>query len=66
MELPFSRHAKNKMRWYGVTPEEVEEVIASGKRLNRKDRWKSEGKGLRVIWLVVGEYILVVTVIKLR
>jgi len=54
------------MRWYGVTPEEVEEVIASGKRPNRKDRWESEGKGLRVIWLVVGEYILVVTVIKLR
>jgi len=54
------------MRWYGVTPEEVEEVIAFGKRLNRKDGWEFEGKGLRVIWLVVGEYILVVTVIKLR
>ncbi|MCD5401557.1 DUF4258 domain-containing protein [candidate division NPL-UPA2 bacterium] len=66
MELRFSRHARNKMRWYGVTPEEVEEVIASGKRPNRKGRWKSESKGLRVVWLMVGEYILVVTVIRLR
>jgi hypothetical protein len=53
------------MRWYGLTPEEVREIIASGERLNRGGRWESQYQGLKAIWLTVGDYILVVTVIKL-
>ena len=54
------------MRLYNLTPEEVEEVIASGQRLSRKAKQESQHGRLRVIWLMVGSYALVVTVIKTR
>lgn len=66
MEIRFSRHAKNKVRLYKLTSEEVEDVIRSGKRLNQGDKWESQQGDLRVIWLMIGSYALVVTVIKSR
>ena len=66
MEIRFSRHAKNKVRLYKLTNKEVEEVILSGERLNKGDKWESRLGDLRVIWLMVGSYALVVTVIKNR
>ena len=49
------------MRLYKLTPEEVEEVITSGKKLDRGDKWESQHGRLKVIWLMVGSYALVVT-----
>ena len=66
MQIQVSRHARNKLRLYKLTLEEVEEVITSGEKLNRGDKWESQYGGLRVIWLMVGSYALVVTVIKTR
>jgi len=54
------------MRLYNLTTEEVEEVITSGERLSRGDKWQSEHGRLRVIWLMIGSYGLVLTVIKTR
>ena len=64
MEIRFSRHAKNKVRLYKLTSEEIEDVIRSGERLNQGDKLESRLGDLRVIWLMVGSYALVVTVIK--
>ena len=66
VEIRFSRHARNKLRLYKLAPEEIEEIITSGKRLNRGDKWESQHGRLKVIWLMVGSYALVVTVIKTR
>jgi hypothetical protein len=66
MEIRFSRHAKNKVRLYKLTSEEVEDVIRSGERLDQGDKWESQMGNLKVIWLMVGSYALVVTVIKTR
>ena len=66
MEIQFSRHARNKMRLYKLTPEEIEEVINSGEKLDRGDKWESKYGRLKVIWLMVGSYVLVVTVVKIR
>jgi hypothetical protein len=66
MEIKFSRHAKNKLRLYKLSSGEVEEVINSGERLNQGDKWESRLGDLGVIWLMVGSYALVVTVIKTK
>jgi hypothetical protein len=66
MEVRFSRHARNKLRLYKLSSGEVEEVIRSGERLNQGDKRASQLGDLRVIWLMVGSYALVVTVIKTR
>ena len=66
MEIRFSRHAKNKVRLYKLTNSEVEDVIKSGERLNQGDKWESQSGNLRVVWLKVGSYALVVTVIRTR
>jgi len=64
VEIRFSRHAKNKMRLYKLDHRQVEEVISSGKKLRREDKWESHQGDIRVIWLMIGSYALVVTVIK--
>ncbi len=64
MEIRFSRHAKNKIRLYKLTAKEVEEAITAGEKLDQGDRFESRFGELRVIWLMVGSYALVVTVIK--
>lgn len=66
VEIRFSRHAKNKMRLYKLTPEDVKEAINSGEKLTQRDKWESRHGKLRVIWLMVGSYALVVTVIKTK
>jgi len=66
MEIRFSRHAKNKLRLYKLSPVDVEEAINTGERLNQGDKWESRYGKLRIIWVVVGSYALVVTIIKTR
>ena len=66
MEIRFSRHAKNKIRLYKLTSGEIEDVIKSGERLNQGDKWESRLGNLRIIWLMVGSYALVVTVINTK
>ena len=36
--MRFSRHAKNKMRLYGVTPDEVLEIISSANQAGEDSR----------------------------
>lgn len=64
MEIRFSRHAKNKLRLYKLAPADAEEAINLGERLSQGDKWESRYGKLRVIWIMVGSYALVVTVIK--
>ena len=66
MEIRFSRHAKNKLRLYKLTAADVEEAINTGERLRHRDKWESRYEKLRVIWVMVGSYALVVTIIKTR
>ena len=66
MEIRFSRHAKNKLRLYKLTQTEIEETINSGKRLNQGEKAESRYGKLRVIWIMVGSYALVVTVIRTK
>ena len=66
MEIRFTRHARNKIRLYKLTLEEVEDVIHSGAKENQADRFESRLGVLKVIWLMVGSYALVVTVIRTR
>jgi len=66
MEIRFSRHARNKLRLYKLVPADVEEAIKSGERLNQEDKQESRYGKLRIIWIMVGSYALVVTVIKTK
>ena len=66
MEIRLSRHAKNKLRLYKLTAADIEEVINTGERSRHGDRWESRYEKLRVIWVMVGSYALVVTVMKTR
>jgi len=66
VEIRFSCHAKNKLRLYRLAPADVEEAINTGERLAHGDKWESQYEKLRVIWVMVGSYALVVTVIKTR
>jgi len=64
MEIRFSRHAKNKLRLYKLPQADIEEVINSGERLNQGEKFEAGYGKLSVIWLMVGSYALVVTVIR--
>lgn len=66
MEIRFSRHAKNKLRLYKLTQAEIEEAINSGERLNQGEESESRYGKLRVIWIMIGSYALVVTVIRTK
>jgi hypothetical protein len=66
MEIRFSRHAKNKLRLYKLAPSDVEEAIGSGERLNQRDKWESRHGKLRVIWVMVGSYAFVITIIRTK
>jgi hypothetical protein len=66
MEIRFSRHAKNKLRLYKLTLKDVEDTINSGERLNQEDKWESQYRKLKVIWVMVGTYALVITIIRSR
>jgi hypothetical protein len=54
------------MRLSRLTPEEVEEAISLGEKLERGDKWESRFRKLKVIWLMVGSYALVVTAVRIR
>lgn len=64
MEIRFSRHAKNKLRLYKLAQIEIEQVINSGERLDQGEKRESRYGNLRVVWVMVGSYALVVTVIR--
>ena len=66
MEIRFSRHAKNKLRLYKLSSVDVIEAINIGEKLNQGDKWESRYGKLRIIWVVIGSYALVVTIIKTR
>jgi hypothetical protein len=67
MEIRFSRHARNKLRLYKLTLEDIETAIASGNSLNNEDDKQESRLGkLRVIWVMVGSYALIITVIKAK
>jgi hypothetical protein len=66
MEIRFSRHAKNKLRLYKLAIKDLEETIEFGESLDRGNRWESRGDKLRIIWGMVGSYILVITIIKTK
>ncbi len=66
MEIRFSRHAKNKLRLYKLTQADIEETIRTGERLNQGEKLESRYGKLRVIWVTVGPYALVVTVIRTK
>jgi hypothetical protein len=66
VEIRLSRHARNKARLYKLSSAEVEEVIKSGERLSQGDKWESRLGNLRIIWIMIGSYAFVVTVMKIR
>ena len=66
MEIRFSRHAKNKLRLYKLTAEDIEKAINYGERLNQGDKWESQHGKLRVIWVMIDTYALVITIIRSR
>jgi hypothetical protein len=66
MEIRFSRHAKNKLRLYKLDSGDVEEAVSLGERLNQGDKWESRYGKLKVIWVIVGSYALVITVIRTK
>lgn len=66
MDIRFSRHAKNKLRLYGLTAVEVKAAIVAGERLKKVDKWESLYGKLRVIWVWVGSYALVITLIRTK
>ncbi len=66
MEVRLSRHTKNKLRLYKLTPADIEEAINEGERLRHGDKWEFRYEKLRVIWVMVGSYALVITVMKTR
>jgi len=63
MDIRFSRHARNKLRLYRLATADVEAAMEAGERLSRGDKWESRYGKLGVIWVIVGSYALVITVI---
>ena len=66
MDVRFSRHAKNKIRLHQLTQQQLVDAIHYGTREDQGDRVESRLGNVRVIWLMVGSFALVVTVIKTR
>ena len=66
MDIRFSRHAKNKLRLYGLAAADVKTPIEAGESVNIAGKWESRYGKLRVIWVMVGSYALVITLIRTR
>ena len=64
VEIRFSRHVRNKIRLHKLTPDEVEEAISLGEKLDRGGKCESRFRKLKAIWLMVGSYALVVTAVR--
>ncbi|MBN1189323.1 MAG: hypothetical protein JXA46_06180 [Dehalococcoidales bacterium] len=54
------------MRLYKLTQAEIEEAINSGERLNQGKKSEAKYRKLRVIWIMVGSYALVITLIRTK
>ena len=63
MNIRISRHARNKLRLYGLSTADVKAAMEAGERLSRGDNWESRYGKLGVIWVIVGSYTLVITLI---
>jgi hypothetical protein len=66
MDIRFSRHAKNKLRLYRLAEADVKTAIEAGESVNIADKWESQYGKLRVIWVTVGSYALVITMVRTR
>jgi len=66
MDIRFSRHAKNKLRLYRLAAGDVKTAIETGERRNNGDKWESRYGKLGVIWVMVGSYALVITLIRTK
>jgi hypothetical protein len=66
MDLRFSHHARNKLRLYKIAVQDVESAVESGEKLQYGDKWEARFKNLRVIWVMIGDYAMVITVIRTR
>jgi hypothetical protein len=66
MDIRLSRHAKNKLRLYRLAAADVKEAIEAGDKLCSADKWESRYRNLRVIWVMVGSYALVITMHRTR
>jgi len=64
VEMRLSRHAKNKMRLYRLSQEDILAVFEVGDRIRRENGWESRAGNLRVIWVDTGPYAFVITVIR--
>jgi hypothetical protein len=49
-----------------ISPQTMLERPSIGGKAESGDKWESQHGKLRVVWLVVGSYTLVLTVIKTR
>jgi hypothetical protein len=54
------------LRLYKLTQAEIEEALNSGEMLNQGEKTESRYGKLRVIWIMIGSYALVVTVIRTK
>ena len=66
MEIRLSRHAKNKIRLYKLEFREIEKTINQGEKTTQGNKWESKYGNLRIIWEIIGSYIFVITVIKVK
>jgi hypothetical protein len=66
MEIRLSRHARNKLRLYKLAVKDVEETIVFGERSDQGNKWESRREKLRIIWVRVGSYTVVITIIKTK
>lgn len=71
-ELPivYTRHAKGRMRWRRITPEEIATTLRAPDRLeriapNRAHAWKTiTGRTLRVIAAIEHDRIVIITAME--
>jgi hypothetical protein len=66
MDVRLSRHARKKLRLYKLAPADIENAINSGERLNQGNQFESRYGKLKIIWIMIGSYAFVITVIRTR
>jgi hypothetical protein len=68
-DMYVTRHAKRRMKWRGVSLQEVEEVVARPDRIERRlyggtNAFKSLGKkAIRVSYIQEGNRLIVISVV---
>ena len=69
-EIRYTRHAKNRMRWHGITESEIESAILSPDFIesfseNRLNAWKRfPERFLRVTYEEKNGELLIITAVK--